>query len=130
MKESVFDLLPELTERMAEATIQAHLIRGIKCDNEFYFIHIGDKEYVNPQYLSFEDQFKIIEFVRFLKEHPNLNNRTLKEIFAQGDKFYLLKDVYKTIPNILCEARSHDDEKYIPYLYFGLKQTCKNMLNC
>ncbi len=122
MKESVFDLLPELAKRMTEASIKAQEMQDIQCDNEFYFVHIGDKEYVNPKYISFEDQFKIIEFVRFIKEHPNLTNRTLKELFAQGDKFDLLQDVYKIIPNIIDEIKIHEDEKYIPYLYFGLKR--------
>ena len=131
MNEGVFDLLPELAERMAEASIQAQEMKNIKCDSEFYFVHIGDKEYVNPKHMSFEDQLKIMQFVEFLKKHPTVNKRTLKEIFAMSGRFELLKDLCKIIPNVIEEANTHDDEKYIPYLYFGLKQTYQNqnMLN-
>lgn len=126
MKERVYDLLPVLNDRMKLATTEAQKIKKIKCDHVLNFVHIGDKEFINPKHISFEDQLKIIGFVNFVKEHPDIDTRTIKEIFALGRGFTILKEVYKLIPNFIEECLNHDDEKYIPYLYFGLKQNQHN----
>ena len=127
MKETVFNLLPEVTERMVYASVEAEKLGNKDFDDSFNFVHIDDKEYINPKLISFENQFKIIAFYRFLKDHPNITNRTLKEIIAYYP-YEIIKDVCKIIPNIIEECKTHNDEKYIPYLYFGLKQSQENKL--
>ena len=50
----LFDLCIELIERMEIAHKEAQLIHMGEGDSDLFFIHDGDRELVNPRYLSFE----------------------------------------------------------------------------
>ena len=121
--EKLFDLVQELLERMEIAKKEAQDIKMNDGDSMFYFVHCGENEYVNPNFLSFVDQCKIIQLTKFLKEHPEIKDEDLKTmLWMHKMRCGILIDVYNTVENLITEARTHNDEKYISYLYFGLKQ--------
>ena len=94
------------------------------------FVHIGEKEYVNPKYLSFEDHFKIVHLCKLVRENPDMTNQDLEELLNMCvGRFKILIDVHDEVPNLVDEIRHHDDEKYVSYLYFGLKQNKANNIN-
>ena len=122
--EKLLELEKELLERMEVAKFESIDLQMNPLDYEFAFVHVGDKEYVNPKHISFADQLKIAQLIKFVKSHENLNEEDLIKILWKGKMhFAFLIDVCETIPNIMQEIRTHKDEKYIAYLYFGLKQT-------
>ena len=121
--EKLFDLTEELLERMEFAKEEAKELKMQIGDKDFPFVHVGEKEYVNPKYLSFEYQIQIIALNRFVKEH-NIKQEDLNKILSMcKTRFSVLIDLNKTIPNLVQEIKNHKDEKFIPYFYFGLKNT-------
>ena len=122
--EKLLELEKELLERMEVAKFDSIDLEINPLDYEFAFVHVGDKEYVNPKYISFADQLKIVQLIKFVKAHENLKEEDLLKILWKGKmQFGFLIDVCETIPNIMQEINSHKDEKHIAYLYFGLKNT-------
>ena len=123
--EKLFELTEELLEIMECAKERAKSLEMFKGDVDFPFVHIDDKEYVNPKYLPFAYQIQIIALNRFVKQH-NLKQEDLNKILGMcKTRFAVLIDVNKTIPNLVKEIKTHKDEKFIPYFYFGLKQNQK-----
>lgn len=123
--EKLFNLIEELLEKMEMANEEAKNLEIFKGDVDFPFIHVGEAEYVNPKYLPFEYQVQIIALNRFVKQH-NLKQEDLNKILSMcKTRFAVLIDVNKTIPNLVKEIKTHKDEKFIPYFYFGLKQNKK-----
>ncbi|MBO5955014.1 MAG: hypothetical protein J6Q13_03510 [Clostridia bacterium] len=121
--EKLFNLTDELLEKIEVAKEQAKELKILSGDKDFPFVHIGEKEYVNPKYLPFEYQIQIIALNRFVKEH-NIKQEDLNKILSMcKTRFYVLIDVNKIIPNLVQEIKAHKDEKFIPYFYFGLKNT-------
>ena len=120
----VFDLAQELLDRMDIAIKEAEGLKVNECDKVFPFVHIGDNEYVNPKYLSFDDHFKIVQLCKFVRKNKELGSEDLNSILSMNEsRFGVLLDVNKVIPNLVDEIRVHDDEKYISYMYFGLRQS-------
>ncbi len=123
--EKLFELTEELLERIEYAKQEAKGLNVNSRDVMFPFVHIEDREYVNPKYLPFESQVQIIALKRFVKEH-NLKQEDLNKILSMcKTRFSILIDVNKTIPNLVQEIKTHNDEKFIPYFYFGLTQNKK-----
>ena len=121
--ETLFELTEELLEELEVAKQQAKSLEMCKADADFPFVHISEKEYVNPKYLPFECQIQILALNRFVKQH-NLKQENLNKILSMcKTRFAVLIDLNKTIPNLVKEIKMHKDEKFIPYFYFGLKQT-------
>lgn len=128
--EKLFNLVDELLERMEIAKKEAEGLKMNSCDTQFPFVHVGDKEYVNPKYLSFEDHCKIVQLYKFLKEYSEIKEEDLiKILYINKTRFAVLIEVQKLIPNLVQECRMHNDEKYIPFLYFGLMQNKENNIN-
>lgn len=121
--EKLFDLTDELLDKMEIAKEEAKELKMQIGDKDFPFVHIEEKEYVNPKYLPFEYQIQIIALTRFVKEH-NIKQEDLNKILSMcKTRFSVLIDLNKTIPNLVQEIKNHKDEKFIPYFYFGLKNT-------
>ena len=112
----VFDLAQELLGHMDIAAKEAKGLKINPGDSEFVFVHIGNKEYVNPKYLSFVDHYKIVQLGKFLRNNPDVDDKVLKRILTLNkSRFSILIDVCEKINNLVQEIKSHDDEKYIPY---------------
>ena len=57
--EKLFDLTDELLDKMEIAKEEAKELKMQIGDKDFPFVHIEEKEYVNPKYLPFEYQIQI-----------------------------------------------------------------------
>lgn len=122
--DKLFDLTYELLDAMEEAIENSKDLEVAKADMVFAFVHAGDKEYVNPNYISFEDQQKLIQLKKFVKKHPELSDVDLKQMFwLFKTEFAFFIEVQNVIPNLIAEINAHKDDKHLAYLYFGLKQT-------
>lgn len=126
--EKLFNLAEELLERMEIAKKEAQDIKMNACDYGFYFVHCGDKEYVNPKYLSFENHCKIVQLCKFLNDHKKITNDDLIKILKMNkSRFEILIEVYEVVPNLADLARMKNDEKFISYLYAGNKFNTKEL---
>ena len=86
------------------------------------FVHIDGKIYMNQKLFPISNHFEVVALCEFIKEHEEIDADTLDSILlCNAFYFSLLKDVFDTIPNLIEEVRSHDDEKYIPFQYVGMK---------
>ena len=122
--EKLFRLTEELLDCMEIAIENAQGLKVNELDKVFAFVHVGDKEYVNPEYICFEDQQRLIQLKKFVNKYPELNDEDLNKIFSMcKTRFAFLIEVQKVIPNLIHEINSHKDDKHIAYLYFGLKKT-------
>lgn len=122
--EKLYNLTYELLDLMENAIENAENLKVSEADMVFAFVHAGDKEYVNPNYISFEDQLKLIQLKNFVKKHPELSDEDLKQIFwLFKTEFAFFIDVQNVIPNLIAEINAHKDDKHVAYLYFGLTQT-------
>ena len=128
--EKLYDLTQELQQRIEIAKQDAKGLEVKSGDMLFPFVHVGDKEYVNPKFLPFEYQFQIIQLGEFLKEHREVKQEDLNKILTMcKTRFAVLVDVNKVVENLVREFRANTDEKHVPYLYFGLKQNKENNIN-
>lgn len=130
--QKIFDLAQELLEHMDVAKQEAEGLKINPADSEFVFVHIGDKEYVNPKYLSFVDHYKIVQLGKFLRNNPSVDDEILTKVLSLNkERFSILIEVQNNVPNLVQEIKAHDDEKYISYLYFGIKfgQHKENIIN-
>ena len=120
--EKIFEYAQELIGYMDIAQKEAEGLKMNPGDSEFIFVHIGNKEYVNPKYLSFVDHYKIVQLGKFLRNNPSVDDEALTQILSMNkSRFSILIEVQKVIPNLVQEMRTHKDEKFISYLYFGIK---------
>lgn len=128
--EKLFTLIEELLERMEIAKQEAKCLKVNSNDLKLQFVHVGDKEYVNPQFLPFEHHCQYVQLFKFLKEHNEVKQEDLDKILSMcKTRFAVLIEVNKVVPNLVQEYRLHDDEKYISYLFFGLKQNKENNIS-
>jgi len=126
----IFDFSIELFERMIIAHNDAKSIEINKGGDGKVFVHCGDKEYINPNLVSFSKQQEIIQLCQFLKLYPNLTDQDLENILNCNKlKFTFLKEVVGSIPNFVDEARNHEDYKYIPYTYLNTLFFADNVNN-
>ena len=126
--EDKFAYCEELYGRMKIAEKEAAGIKTMQVEEPgLYFVHIGDKEYVNPQLLPFEKHFMIVQFGEFIRLHNNLRYQDVLKILNQNESmFSFLLDVLDVMPNIVEEARRNHDEKFLSYMYWGLKNQTVN----
>lgn len=118
----VFDLSVELIERMDIAHKEAQFIHMGEGDRDLFFIHDGDRELVNPRYLSFEKHCEIVQLSKFVRQCRDIDSESLKKILGMNKtKFQFLIEVESVVPNLVEEIRGHEDEKYISYLYAANK---------
>ena len=128
--ETLFNLTEELQQRIEIAKQNAKRLEVKSGDIHFPFVHIGDKEYINPKYLPFEYQLQIIQLGEFLREHCEIKQEDLNKILTRcKTRFAVLVDVNRVVENLVKEFRLNKDEKHVPYLYFGLKQNKENNIN-
>ena len=126
----LFNLTQDLVEIIEIAKIEARSIKMPNCEKEFRFVHCGDKEYINPKYISFEAQCQIIQLGKFVKMYPTITNEDLAMILIENrSNCGIMLDAFNTIPNFVEEARSHKEEKHLLFLYFGIKQTIEKENN-
>ena len=124
--EKLFYLTQELLERMEIAKKEAADLDKKFVESDLSFVHIEDKEYVNPKLLPFVDHFKIVQLCKFLCFHNEIKEDDLLKILRMNKlRFQTLIKLKNVIPNLIDEARKHKDEKYISYLYVGLNQNNK-----
>ena len=119
-KEKLNELVEELKTRISFAKEEA---KGIKINLKaagLHFVHYNKKEFVHPNYISFDKQLEIIQLGKLLRKHQDITEEDLYELLNQDDsEFKFLAEVVSTIPNFIEEARGHEDDKYLPYTYFN-----------
>ena len=116
--ERIFNLCIELIERMEVANKEGKTIKMKDVDKDFFFVHDGEKEYVNPRYLSFEKHCEIKQLSDFVRLHADIDDEILKEILKMNKtRLQFLIEVQSVVPNLVEEIRNHDDERYVSYLY-------------
>lgn len=126
--EELFAYAEELYGRMKLAGKEAAELKTMNIEEPgIYFVHCGDKEYVNPKLLPFENHFMIVQFGEFIRLNKNLRYQDILKILNQNENmFSFLKDVLYVMPNIVEEARRKHDEKFLSYMYWGLKNQSVN----
>ena len=118
----IFDLAEELIDWLKIAHVDASKVKIEKGSDNLFFVHDGDKEYVNPKYLSLDKQFEINQLADFVRLHNDIDEDSLKKILCQNrTMFQFLMEVISVVPNFVQESRSHTDEKYLSYTYAANK---------
>ena len=121
--EKLFGLTEELLERVEIAKKEARLLKVNPEDKKFPFIHIGEKEYVNPKYLPFEYHCQFVQLFKFVRDYEGLKQEDLNKILSMcKTRFAVLINLNNVVENLVKEIRAHNDEKYISYMYFGLNK--------
>ncbi len=114
----IHDLAIELIDWVNVAHEEAEMVDVKMVDEELFFIHDGDNEYINPKHLPLAKQFEIKQLAKFVRLYRDVDEDSLRLILAQNaTKFQLLRDVQETVPNLVEEIRSTNDNKKISYLY-------------
>ena len=114
----VFDLAVELIDRIEVAHEESTMINISKNDDELFFVHDGNKEFVNPKHLSLAKHCEIKQLANFVRLYRDIDEENLSHILGMNKtKFQFLIEVKSVVPNLVEEIRTHDDEKYISYLY-------------
>lgn len=118
-KEFLKELEVELAERISKANERAKDLVVEKQYDDLIFVHIGGKEYINPNILPFEVHFQIIALVKFIREFNLLTNKDIVAILNSREEFQHLRDVPNRIPNLVeyIAKVNCNDEKQIPYFY-------------
>lgn len=115
-------LANELLAKMKKAKNEANNLKMNPSDKGLRFVHIENKEYVNPEFLSFAKQLEIVELREFLMQYEEVHEEELKKIFSlYQTEFEFLSEVMGLIPNFIHEIKKHD-EKYIAYSFIGIQQ--------
>ena len=126
--EETFAYMEELYGRIKIANAEANELKNKQIEETgMYFVHCGDKEYVNPKLLSFEHHFMLVQFGDFIRTNNKLRYQDILKILNQNKRmfdFYI--DVMFVVPNIVNEARKNSDEKFLSYMYWGLKKQSAN----
>ena len=120
--EEIKTLADELLTNMQIAKLEAVNLKMNPSDKGLRFVHIENKEYINPEQLTFEKQLRLIKLKEFLDKHTNIQEEEMRAILnSQEIEFEFLKEVADLIPNFVNGIRKHD-EKYMSYMYVGLIQ--------
>ena len=129
----VFDLAVDLIERINVAHEEATMININKGDEDLFFVHDGDKEFVNPKHLSLSKHCEIKQLSNFVRLYRDIDEENLDLILNMNKtKFQFLIEVKSVVPNLVEEIRSRNDERYVSYLYATNKMypNKENNLSC
>ncbi len=114
----IFDLAVELIDRMEVASKEAAMVKIEMGNEDLFFVHDGDDEYVNPKHLPLSKHFQIKQLSDFIRYYRDINEDSLKMILSMNKtKFQFLIEVQETVPNLIQEVRATEDDRVISYLY-------------
>ena len=119
----LFNLTQDLIEMMEIAKVEASTIKIEENVDGYHFVHCGEQEYINPKYISFLEQRQITQLGKFIRMYPTLTEEDLAVLLTDNRSRYpVIYDVMCTIPNLIEEAKSHNEDKHLPYIYLGFKR--------
>ena len=114
----IFDLAVELIDWLEAAHKEARMVKLDMGNEELFFVHAGDDEYINPKHLPLSKHFEIQQLAKFVRLYKDIDDDSLRLILAHNPtKFQLLIDVQDTDPNLVNEIRATHDDRQISYLY-------------
>lgn len=126
--EEIFAYVEELYGRIKFARMEANKMKNKQIETTgMYFVHCEDKEYINPELLPFEQHFMLVQFGDFIRMNNKLRYQDILKILNQNKSmFEFFIDAMFVVPNIVNEARKNSDEKFLSYMYWGLKRQNAN----